>query len=157
MQSEQHNRERDQETMSDMSSSIEGVDDVYNEIMYHVLGQFLVTKDNKNIATVLDDLTTELRTFRKTLSKEISTLSDNIKLLELTNKSVYNMNNRTRDNSSIIGQNITSCSPSSSPAVSLPSVVSPPSRHVDLTIVESSSPSHMVSCTASLTEVVEDS
>lgn len=154
MQSEQHNRERDQETMSDMSSSIEGVDDVYNEIMYHVLGQFLVTKDNKNIATVLDDLTTELRTFRKTLSKEINTLSDNIKSLELTTKNANNIHSMTRDNSSTIGQIITS---SSSPVVSSPSVVSPPSRHVDLSIVESSSPSHMASCSASLTEVVEDS
>lgn len=55
--------------MSDISSSIEGVDDIYNEIMYHVLGQFLVTKDNKNIATVLDDLTSELKAIRKLLSK----------------------------------------------------------------------------------------
>jgi chaperonin cofactor prefoldin len=70
---------REQETMSDTSSSIADVDDVYNEIMYHVLGQFLVTKDNKNIATVLDELTTELKIFRKTFSKDITAVTETLK------------------------------------------------------------------------------
>lgn len=70
---------REQETMSDTSSSIAGVDDVYNEIMYHVLGQFLVTKDNKNIATVLDELTSELKIFRKTFSKDITAVTETLK------------------------------------------------------------------------------
>lgn len=71
------------EIMSDTSSSIEGIDDIYNEIMYHVLGQFLVTKDNKNIATVLDELTSEIKTFRKHLSKDMQNLSNTIQSLSL--------------------------------------------------------------------------
>lgn len=70
---------REQENVSDNASSIGEVDDVYNEIMYHVLGQFLVTKDNKNIATVLDELTTELKIFRKTFSKDITVVSETLK------------------------------------------------------------------------------
>jgi hypothetical protein len=62
---------------SDTNSSINNVDDIYNEIMYHVLGQFLVTKDNKNIATVLEDLTNELKNIRIILNdfQSSSTLS----------------------------------------------------------------------------------
>jgi hypothetical protein len=70
---------REQENISDNSSSIGEVDDVYNEIMYHVLGQFLITKDNKNIATVLDELTSELKIFRKTFSKDITSVSEILK------------------------------------------------------------------------------
>jgi len=74
---------REQENISDTTSSIGEVDDVYNEIMYHVLGQFLVTKDNKNIATVLDELTTELKIFRKTFTKEITSVSEILKSMTI--------------------------------------------------------------------------
>jgi len=71
------------ESMSDTASSIEAVDDIYNEIMYHVLGQFLVTKNNKNIATVLEDLTTEMKLIRH----EIGDLSKNLKQLSFVESS----------------------------------------------------------------------
>lgn len=71
------------DNMSDSASSIEAVDDIYNEIMYHVLGQFLVTKNNKNIATVLEDLTSEIKLIRH----EIGDLSKNLKQLTFVESS----------------------------------------------------------------------
>ena len=71
------------DNMSDAASSIEAVDDIYNEIMYHVLGQFLVTKNNKNIATVLEDLTSEMKLIRH----EIGDLSKNLKQLTFIDSS----------------------------------------------------------------------
>ena len=97
------------EVMSDISSSIEGVDDIYNEIMYHVLGQFLVTKDNKNIATVLDELTGEIKSFRKTLSKDIQSLSSLLKTATLS----HDQNNLINTNESTNAQ-FTSLSDSAS-------------------------------------------
>jgi hypothetical protein len=49
--------------------------ELYNEPMYHILGQFLVTKDNKNIATTLDELTNEMKTIRVLLSELVKNLS----------------------------------------------------------------------------------
>jgi hypothetical protein len=49
--------------------------ELYNEPMYHILGQFLVTKDNKNIATTLDELTNEMKTIRELLSELVKNLS----------------------------------------------------------------------------------
>ena len=119
---------REQETMSDTSSSIAGVDDVYNEIMYHVLGQFLVTKDNKNIATVLDELTTELKIFRKTFSKDITAVTETLKSMAV----MENIDNDNDDSptlpvSSELPTPVSSSQPmvSSQPqAVSLPTMVS---------------------------------
>lgn len=97
------------EIMSDISSSIEDVDDIYNEIMYHVLGQFLVTKDNKNIATVLDELTGEIKSFRKSLSKDIQSLSSLLKTATLS----HDQNNLINTNESTNAQ-FTSLSDSAS-------------------------------------------
>ena len=104
------------EIMSDISSSIEDVDDIYNEIMYHVLGQFLVTKDNKNIATVLDELTGEIKTFRKTLSKDINSLSTLLKTITINNK----QNNVPDINDSTDAQIISSSADSVSSSVNSP-------------------------------------
>ena len=97
---------------SDSDSSIQGVDDIYNEIMYHVLGQFLITKDNKNIATVLSELTAELKTFRKTISKDLEQLSQNLKGLGIINENVIH------EESQIISS-VASPSPSPLPAPSV--------------------------------------
>ena len=52
-------------TLSSSESGSEGstnVDDILDqEPMFHILGKFLVTDDNKNIATVLQELVVELR------------------------------------------------------------------------------------------------
>ena len=104
------------EIMSDISSSIEDVDDIYNEIMYHVLGQFLVTKDNKNIATVLDELTGEIKTFRKTLSKDINSLSTLLKTITINNQ----QNNVPDINDSTDAQIISSSADSVSSSVNSP-------------------------------------
>ena len=73
--------------MTDTGSNadIEAVDDVYNEIMYHVLGQFLVTKDNKNIATIFEELvnefknTLEIKNTLQELTQEIKTMNREIR------------------------------------------------------------------------------
>jgi len=67
------------------SESIVAADDIYNEILYHVLGQFLVTKNNNNIATVLEELVTEIKNiheFKNTLNdlvKEMKSLNTEIR------------------------------------------------------------------------------
>lgn len=54
--------------MSDTSDSEQIQDLVLDEPMFYILTQFLETKDGKNIATVLNELTTELRALRLMLS-----------------------------------------------------------------------------------------
>lgn len=110
---------REQETMSDTSSSIAGVDDVYNEIMYHVLGQFLVTKDNKNIATVLDELTTELKIFRKTFSKDITAVTETLKSMAV----MENIDNDSSPTLPVSSELPTPVSSSQSEPTSLPTLV----------------------------------
>lgn len=109
--------ENNYEVMSDISSSIEGVDDIYNEIMYHVLGQFLVTKNNKNIATVLDELTTEIKTLRKSISRDVQNLSNILKTVTVTDETINNLNNDCEDNNSICAQ-MPSLASVSSPSLS---------------------------------------
>jgi chaperonin cofactor prefoldin len=101
---------------SDSGSSIEGVDEIYNEIMYHVLGQFLVTKDNKNIATVLSELTSELKTFRKTMSRDVEHLSNILTNLGMLN---INENFNASENENIVDDHskIISSGASSSPSL----------------------------------------
>lgn len=41
---------------------------VLEEPMYHVLNQFFITDEGKNIATILDELVTELRDIKKKLT-----------------------------------------------------------------------------------------
>ena len=73
--------------MTDTGSNadIEAVDDVYNEIMYHVLGQFLVTKDNKNVATIFEELvnefknTQEIKSTLQELTQEIKTMNNELR------------------------------------------------------------------------------
>ena len=110
---------REQETMSDTSSSIAGVDEVYNEIMYHVLGQFLVTKDNKNIATVLDELTTELKIFRKTFSKDITAVTETLKSMAV----MENIDNDSSPTLPVSSELPTPVSSSQSEPTSLPTLV----------------------------------
>jgi len=110
---------REQETMSDTSSSIAGVDDVYNEIMYHVLGQFLVTKDNKNIATVLDELTSELKIFRKTFSKDITAVTETLKSMAV----MENIDNDSSPTLPVSSELPTPVSSSQSEPTSLPTLV----------------------------------
>ena len=50
--------------MSDSSDEEHINDIILDEPMFYILTQFLETKDGKNIATILDELTTELRAFR---------------------------------------------------------------------------------------------
>lgn len=58
--------------MSD-SSEDENIQDILlDEPMYYILTQFLETKNGKNIATVLDELTAELRSLRVTISTALS-------------------------------------------------------------------------------------
>jgi hypothetical protein len=73
--------------MTDTGSNaeIEAVDDIYNEIMYHVLGQFLVTKDNKNVATIFQELvnefknTQEIKNTLQELTHEIKTMNNELR------------------------------------------------------------------------------
>lgn len=44
-------------------------DMVANERMYYVLSQFLETEDNRNIATILQDLVNEIRALRELFGK----------------------------------------------------------------------------------------
>lgn len=54
---------------SDTESISEQIQDVVlDEPMFYILTQFLETKDGKNIATVLDDIRTELQALRTVLS-----------------------------------------------------------------------------------------
>lgn len=58
--------------MSD-SSDDENIQDILlDEPMYYILTQFLETKNGKNIATVLDELTAELKSLRVTISAALS-------------------------------------------------------------------------------------
>ena len=50
--------------MSDSSDDEHINDIILDEPMFYILTQFLETKDGKNIATVLADLTTEIRSLR---------------------------------------------------------------------------------------------
>jgi len=68
--------EKDTDSVSNVNSSDDG-DDIYNETMYHVLGQFLVNQDSKNVATVLSELTNEMMNIRLVLSD----ISQNLKVL----------------------------------------------------------------------------
>jgi len=125
---------REQETMSDTSSSIAGVDDVYNEIMYHVLGQFLVTKDNKNIATVLDELTTELKIFRKTFSKDITAVTETLKSMAV----MENIDNDSSPTLPVSSELPTPVSSSQSEPTSLPTLVFSQQQAVSLPTMVSS-------------------
>ena len=50
--------------MSDSSDEEHINDIILDEPMFYILTQFLETKDGKNIATVLEELTAELKAFR---------------------------------------------------------------------------------------------
>lgn len=57
--------------MSDTSDSEQINDIVLDEPMFYILTQFLETKEGKNIATVLDELTTELKELRLMLTTSL--------------------------------------------------------------------------------------
>jgi len=57
--------------MSDTSDSEQINDIVLDEPMFYILTQFLETKDGKNITTVLEELTNELRELKLILSKSV--------------------------------------------------------------------------------------
>lgn len=59
--------------MSDSSDDDQINDIVLDEPMFYILTQFLETKDGKNIATVLDDIATELKAIRATLQTSTRT------------------------------------------------------------------------------------
>jgi len=50
--------------MSDSSDEEHINDIILDEPMFYILTQFLETKDGKNIATILNELTTELKALR---------------------------------------------------------------------------------------------
>ena len=50
--------------MSDSSDEEHINDIILDEPMFYILTQFLETKDGKNIATILEELTAELKAFR---------------------------------------------------------------------------------------------
>jgi hypothetical protein len=55
--------------MSDSSSDDGKIEDILlDEPMFYILTQFLETKSGKNIATVLEELTSELKAVRQLLS-----------------------------------------------------------------------------------------
>lgn len=57
--------------MSDTSD--ENIQDILlDEPMYYILTQFLETKNGKNIATVMEELTAELKSLRVTISAALS-------------------------------------------------------------------------------------
>lgn len=61
---------------SDTESVSEQIQDVVlDEPMFYILTQFLETKDGKNIATVLDELKTELHALRVMLSSSLASKS----------------------------------------------------------------------------------
>ena len=62
--------------MSETSDSEQVNDIVLDEPMFYILTQFLETKDGKNIATILDELTNEIRMLRKALIPKLSTMDD---------------------------------------------------------------------------------
>jgi len=98
----------DYENTSVIDSSNDG-DELYNEPMYQILGQFLVTKDNKNIATVIDEFTNEI----KTISKILETISLNIKALSLSDPSI--LLSQVESQPVIETSSLENISPSSSP------------------------------------------
>jgi hypothetical protein len=57
---------------SDSDDEVHNVEDlVTNEPMFYVLGQFLETQDGKNVATLLQELTNEIRRVANLLSKMV--------------------------------------------------------------------------------------
>lgn len=60
------------DSLSDLSSEGSNVDPaldmVLEEPMYYVMSQFLLTDDQKNIATVLQELVSELKELKQILS-----------------------------------------------------------------------------------------
>jgi len=82
--------DKKKETMSNVDSDeeedIEDVEDdddiIASEPLYHVLAEFLLTPDNKNIATVLSDICKELKLIRETLT----TLDESITVQESTKR-----------------------------------------------------------------------
>ena len=82
--------DKKKETMSNVDSDeeedIEDVEDdddiIASEPLYHVLAEFLLTPDNKNIATVLSDICKELKLIRETLT----TLDESITAQESTKR-----------------------------------------------------------------------
>lgn len=82
--------DKKKETMSNVDSDeeedIEDVEDdddiIASEPLYHVLAEFLLTSDNKNIATVLSDICKELKLIRETLT----TLDESITVQESTKR-----------------------------------------------------------------------
>lgn len=60
-------------TMSDVSSPVSNKstpdieDMILDEPMYYILAQFFETHDGKNIATLLQELTTEVKALRETI------------------------------------------------------------------------------------------
>lgn len=61
--------------MSDTSDSEQINDIVLDEPMFYILTQFLETKDGKNITTVLEELTSELRALRIMLTSSLKNSS----------------------------------------------------------------------------------
>lgn len=58
--------------MSDTSDDENIQDILLDEPMYYILTQFLETKSGKNIATVMEELTAELKALRVTISAALS-------------------------------------------------------------------------------------
>jgi hypothetical protein len=71
--------EKEPDIMSNISSSNNGSDDddIYNDTMYNILGQFLVNEQGKNVTTMLTELTNEMTNIRLVLSD----ISQNLKEL----------------------------------------------------------------------------
>lgn len=61
--------------MSDSSDEERINDIILDEPMFYILTQFLETKDGKNIATVMNELTTELKALRLMLHASSSAKS----------------------------------------------------------------------------------
>uniref|UniRef100_A0A6C0KXJ2 Uncharacterized protein n=1 Tax=viral metagenome TaxID=1070528 RepID=A0A6C0KXJ2_9ZZZZ len=84
--------DKKKETMSNVDSDSDEEEDVEedasdddiiaSEPLYHVLAEFLLTSDNKNIATVLSDICKELKLIRETLT----TLDESITTQESTKR-----------------------------------------------------------------------
>lgn len=65
-------------------SSGDSLDNLENEPMYHILMQYLITEDGRNIAVCVDELTKEMRDIKVIFGKMASMMKH---MLQLQSKS----------------------------------------------------------------------
>lgn len=65
----------DTDTESTNSELDAAVEDIQNDPLFLMLGQFLETESGKNVATCIDDLTQEIRAHTDVMAKLLSKIS----------------------------------------------------------------------------------